>query len=79
MLMIMKHLFERDIDENACMAVVPYRLHVQQECHQEAHQYGEELNGEAKLASVSKNKQNRSVAAIARHQDRYEGTKHDCC
>lgn len=56
MVMIMRHLLERHIDEDACMAVVPYRLHIQQECHQEAHQYGEELNGEAKLASVSENK-----------------------
>lgn len=55
--MILKHLLERNIDEDACMAIVPYRLHVEKECHQETHQYGEEFNGEAKLASVSKNKE----------------------
>lgn len=29
-------LFQRHVDENAGMAVVPYRLHVEQECYQEA-------------------------------------------
>lgn len=30
-------LFQRHVDEDAGMAVVPYRLHVEQECYQEAH------------------------------------------
>ena len=55
-MVIYGHLLERNVDEDTCMAVVPYRLHVEKESNQEAHQYGEELYGEAKLTHVSKHK-----------------------
>ena len=34
----LRHFLEGHVDEDACMAVVPDGLHIQQECHQEAHQ-----------------------------------------
>ena len=55
-MVIYGHLLERNVDEDTCMAVVPYRLHVEKESNQEAHQYGEELYGEAKLTHVSKHR-----------------------
>lgn len=78
MLQMRRHLLERRVDQNACMTVVPYGLHIEQESHQETDQNGKVFDGVSLLACVPVN-ENRctSIFVYTTHQHSNERAEHD--